>query len=113
MYAREPFARVTEKGMFDYATGRYSPTRFYNYVTKAWSSEAPKATVMVDEGAKPAIAAFHGLSYVQWARQGTGVAEESQIGEGGEGASGGRVCGGVYAHGFAGGGEAGDGSESV
>ncbi len=28
VYARVPFARVTEKGIYDYATGHYAPARF-------------------------------------------------------------------------------------
>src|ERR1700733_605511 len=34
VYARVPFFSVTSKGMFDYATNKYAPARFYNYVTK-------------------------------------------------------------------------------
>jgi LmbE family N-acetylglucosaminyl deacetylase len=33
VYARAPFFSVSSKGMFDYATGKYAPARFYNYVT--------------------------------------------------------------------------------
>jgi LmbE family N-acetylglucosaminyl deacetylase len=78
VYARVPFARVSEKGMFDYATGKYAPVRFYNYVTKRWTSEAPKANVTVPEGeASPLL----GMSYVQFARLGLAL-QKSQIGSG-------------------------------
>jgi len=50
VYARVPFSRVTDKGMYDYATGKYAPARFYNYVTKTWSNEEPRANVEVPEG---------------------------------------------------------------
>ena len=49
VYARVPFFPVSSKGMFDYATGKYAPARFYNYVTKEWTTESPKANVTVPE----------------------------------------------------------------
>ncbi len=79
VYGRVPFARVDEHGMFDYATGKYVPARFYNYVTKVWSTETPKADVTVPEG-EPS-AALGGKSYVQFARQGLAL-QRTQIGSG-------------------------------
>ena len=76
VYAREPFSRVTEKGMYDYATGKYAPARFYNYVTKTWSSEAPMANVEVPEGDHSDLL---GMSYVQFARRGLSL-QRSQMG---------------------------------
>ena len=81
VYARTPFAPVTAKGMFDYATGRFSPTKFHNYVTGVEIDHEPAATVTIHEGAKPAIAAFNGMSFVQFARQGLAM-QKSQIGNG-------------------------------
>jgi len=78
VYARVPFARVDEKGMFDYATGKYVPARFYNYVAKTWSSVAPKADVTVPEGEFSAVL---GKSYVQFAREGLAL-QRTQIGAG-------------------------------
>ncbi|MGD0444495.1 MAG: PIG-L family deacetylase [Edaphobacter sp.] len=78
VYAREPFARVTEKGMFDYATGKYAPARFYNYVTKEWTTETPRSNVTIPEGEYSAIL---GMSYVQFARKGLAL-QKTQIGEG-------------------------------
>jgi LmbE family N-acetylglucosaminyl deacetylase len=78
VYAREPFARVTEKGMFDYATGKYAPARFYNYVTKEWSTESPKANVTIPEGEYSPLL---GMSYVQFARKGLAL-QRTQIGQG-------------------------------
>lgn len=79
VYARVPFARIDEKGMFDYATGKYVPARFPNYVTKSWSTETPRADVMVPEG--EASGALGGKSYVQFAREGLAL-QRTQIGGG-------------------------------
>jgi LmbE family N-acetylglucosaminyl deacetylase len=78
VYAREPFARVTDKGMFDYATGKYAPARFYNYVTKEWMTESPKANVTIPEGENSPVL---GMSYVQFARKGLAL-QKTQIGQG-------------------------------
>jgi LmbE family N-acetylglucosaminyl deacetylase len=76
VYARVPFAKVTKDGMYDYATNKYLPTRFYNYVTKTWSTEIPKANVMVPEGEYSKLL---GMSYVQFARKGLAL-QKTQIG---------------------------------
>lgn len=76
VYARVPFSRVTTKGMYDYATGKYAPARFYNYVTKTWSNEAPTANVEVPEGDHSDLL---GMSYVQFARRGLSL-QRSQMG---------------------------------
>jgi hypothetical protein len=76
VYARLPFAKVTKDGMYDYATNKYLPTRFYNYVTKTWSTEVPKANVTVPEGE---FSQALGMSYVQFARKGLAL-QKTQIG---------------------------------
>jgi LmbE family N-acetylglucosaminyl deacetylase len=76
VYARVPFAPVTEKGMFDYATGKWAPARFYNYVTKEWSTSAPKPDLSIPAGQYDAVI---GRSYSQIARQGWGQ-QKSQNG---------------------------------
>lgn len=86
VYARVPFSRVTDKGMYDYATGKYAPARFYNYVTKTWSNEEPRANVEVPEGDHSDVL---GMSYVQFARHGLSL-QRSQMGPGGRSASAGR-----------------------
>jgi LmbE family N-acetylglucosaminyl deacetylase len=85
VYARVPFARVNKDGMFDYATGKSTPPRFYNYVTKQWSTSLPTATVNIPEGSpalgfdgKPALG-MDGLTYVQFARKGLAL-QKTQIG---------------------------------
>ena len=76
VYARVPFAKVTKDGMYDYATNKYLSTRFYNYVTKTWSTEIPKANVTVPEGEYSKLL---GMSYVQFARKGLAL-QKTQIG---------------------------------
>lgn len=77
VYARVPFARIDEHGMFDYATNQYAPSRFTNYVTGKVTSIVPKANVVVHEGDTDPL--LGGLSYVQFAREGLAL-EKSQIG---------------------------------
>ncbi len=76
VYGRMPFAQVDGRGMFDYATGKYVPARFYNYVTKQWSTKAPEPTVTVPEGERSSLL---DASYVQFARQGLAL-QKTQIG---------------------------------
>ncbi len=81
VYARIPFAPITAQGMFDYATGKYLPPSFHNYVTGTDTTTPPQATVVIHEGEVPDIAAFEGRSYAQWARQGLAL-QKTQIGAG-------------------------------
>jgi LmbE family N-acetylglucosaminyl deacetylase len=76
VYGRVPFFSVTSKGMYDYATGKYAPARFYNYVTKEWTTESPKANVTVAEGDYSPVL---GMTYLQFARMGLGL-QKSQNG---------------------------------
>src|SRR5271168_1428640 len=78
VYAREPFARVSDGKMFDYATGKYAPARLYNYITKEWTTETPKANVTIPEGEYSSLL---GMSYVQFARKGLAL-QKTQIGQG-------------------------------
>lgn len=67
VYARVPFARVTEKGIYDYATGHWEPVRFRNYVDNTWIEGVPKATVEIPIGNyNPML----GSSYMQTSREG-------------------------------------------
>ena len=78
VYARVPFARVSNGQMYDYATNKSIPARFYNYVTKTWSNDTPQANVVVHEGEPSAVL---GMTYVQFARKGLAL-QKTQIGEG-------------------------------
>ena len=90
VYARSPFGRIDEKGMYDYATNRYVPARFENYVTGKVTTTVPKANVVVPEGDTDPL--LDGESYAQFGREGRSL-QRSQIGggSGGRGQRGGRV----------------------
>lgn len=76
VYERLPFAPVTSKGMYDYATGHWAPARFRDYVNDTWIEGKPSLTVDVPEGQyDPAI----GLAYIQISRSGLGQ-QKSQNG---------------------------------
>lgn len=67
MYVRLPFAPVTDKGVYDYATGHWAPARFRNYIDDAWIEGRPSPTLAISEGRyDPAV----GLSYIQIGRLG-------------------------------------------
>ena len=78
VFSRTPFAPVTSKGMYDYATGKWAPARFYNYVSKEWSTTTPSADVTIPEGSFDPVL---GRSFVQMAREGWGE-QRSQNGGG-------------------------------
>jgi len=76
VYSMVPFARVTDGKMFDYATGKWAPAKFHNYVTDEWSTEIPSTDVNIPSGTwDPAL----GRSYLQIAREGWGE-QKSQNG---------------------------------
>ena len=76
VYSMVPFAPITEKGIFDYATGKWAPARFKNYVTGEWTEGALSADVTIPVGNLDLVL---GRSYVQIARQGWGE-QKSQNG---------------------------------
>ena len=76
VYSRTPFAPVTNKGMFDYATGKWSPARFHNYITGEWSTTAPSSDAQVPVGTFDFTL---GLTYAQIAHEGWGE-QKSQYG---------------------------------
>ncbi len=67
VYARVPFARVTEKGIYDYATGHWEPVRFRNYVNGTWIEGVPTMTLQIQEGKYNPL---FGRSYFTLAREG-------------------------------------------
>lgn len=69
VYARVPTYSISAKGMYDYATGKWAPARFYDYVDQKWSEKAPETNVEIPEGAYDPVL---GRSYVQISRQGWG-----------------------------------------
>ncbi len=76
VYSMVPFARVTDGKMFDYATGKWAPAKFKNYVTGEWSTEVPSTDVSIPVGALDPVL---GRSYLQIAREGWGE-QKSQNG---------------------------------
>lgn len=78
VYARQPFFSPGPKGMYDYATHKWAPIRFYNYVTKKWTDHVPSASVKIQEGQWSPLL---GQSYIQIARTGWGM-HKSQFGGG-------------------------------
>jgi LmbE family N-acetylglucosaminyl deacetylase len=69
VYSRTPFAPIKDGKMFDYATGKWAPARFKNYVTGEWIEGAPSADVTIQVGTLDPIL---GRSYMQIAREGWG-----------------------------------------
>ena len=69
VYSMVPFAPVTDKGMFDYATGKWAPAEFKNYVTGevVHGALGTDATMQVGK-----LDAMLGRSYAEIARQGWG-----------------------------------------
>ena len=86
VYSRTPFFAMGDpKGLYDYATGKYVPVRFYDYVNKKWI-EGPLSTDLE-------ISSFNydpvlGQNYIQIARTGLGF-QKSQNGGTGPAAAGG------------------------
>ncbi len=78
VYARQPFSRASANGIFDYATNKWSPLRFYDYVTKQWNDHYPSETLRIPEGTWDPIL---GESYIQISRTGWGM-QKSQNGGG-------------------------------
>jgi LmbE family N-acetylglucosaminyl deacetylase len=76
VYSMVPFAPVTEKGMFDYATGKWAPAKFRNYVTGEWISGVPSSDVTLHVGTRDSAL---GRSYAEVAREGWGE-QKSQNG---------------------------------
>jgi LmbE family N-acetylglucosaminyl deacetylase len=76
VYSMVPFARIENGKMFDYATGKWAPAKFKNYVTGEWTEGAPSTDVTLQVGTRdPAL----GRSYNQIAREGWGM-QKSQYG---------------------------------
>lgn len=71
VYARVPFfAPTKENTIYDYATDKYVPIRFYNYVAKTWINERPPTNLEIAEGT---LDPSEGLTYLQISRTGWGL----------------------------------------
>lgn len=78
VYARVPFFEAKDGKIYDYATDKYVPVRFYDYVNKKWIEQKPEANVSIPEGS-PDFAS--GLTFLQIGRQGWGF-QKTQNGGG-------------------------------
>lgn len=67
VYAHVPFFEPTRKGIYDYATDKYVPVRFFNYVDKTWIEGKPATNLGVAEGA---VNWPSGLTFQQIGREG-------------------------------------------
>ncbi len=76
VYSRTPFAPITNGQMLDYATGKWTPARFHNYITGEWIEGSLPADVTIPVGTWDASL---GRTYVQIAREGWGE-QKSQYG---------------------------------
>ncbi|MGA9071229.1 MAG: PIG-L family deacetylase, partial [Terracidiphilus sp.] len=76
VYSMVPFAPIKDGQIFDYATGKWAPARFKNYVTGEWTEGALSADVTIPVGNLDPVL---GRSYVQIAREGWGQ-QKSQYG---------------------------------
>ena len=79
MYARVPTFAISEKGMYDYATGHWAPLRFYDYLSGSYIEGTPSTNLEIPEGQYSPLA---GMTYLQVAREGLGL-QRSQNGGGG------------------------------
>ena len=50
VYERVPTFSLSPKGMYDYATGKWAPVRFRDYVNDTWIDGAPSTDVEIPEG---------------------------------------------------------------
>jgi LmbE family N-acetylglucosaminyl deacetylase len=76
VYSMVPFAPIQDGKMFDYATGKWAPARFKNYVTGEWIEGALSTDVTLQVGTRDTVL---GRSYAQIAREGWGE-QKSQNG---------------------------------
>ena len=78
-YAAVPFAPVTDKGIYDYADGKYYPAEFQNYTDGTTIKGALSPSVQIPEGDYgPAL----GLTYLQVSRLGLGNQKSQNGGTG-------------------------------
>jgi len=78
-YARVPFARITDKGIYDYADGKYYPADFRNYTDGTVTHGELSAAVEIPEGEYNPLL---GLNYEQVSRLGLGHQKSQNGGTG-------------------------------
>jgi LmbE family N-acetylglucosaminyl deacetylase len=78
-YARVPFAYITDKGIFDYADGKYYPAEFRNYIDGSVIKGELSTSVEIPAGEYNPLL---GLTYVQVSRLGLGHQKSQNGGTG-------------------------------
>ena len=78
-YARVPFARITDNGIYDYADGKYYPAEFQNYTNGTVIKGELSASVEIPEGDYNPLL---GLTYAQVSRLGLGHQKSQNGGTG-------------------------------
>lgn len=79
VYERAPnFSPTKQNTIYDYATDKYVPIRFYDYINKTWLPGKPAVNVILPVSKWDAAA---GLTYLQMGREGWGF-QKSQNGGG-------------------------------
>ena len=90
VYSRSPwFAMNDPRGLYDYATGKYVPVRFYDYVHKQWNDGPLTVQLEIPSSDYDPVL---GENYVQIARTGLGF-QKTQNGGTGPAAAGGSPVG--------------------
>jgi LmbE family N-acetylglucosaminyl deacetylase len=67
VYAHVPFFQPTKEGIYDYATDKYVPVRFFDYVHQKWIEGKPSTDLRIQEGD---LYVPSGLTYLQIGRRG-------------------------------------------
>ncbi len=77
VYARVPFfAPTKDKTIYDYATDKYVPMRFYDYINKTWLTETPAGER--DDCGRRCCDPAAGLTYSADRARGLGLSEEPE-----------------------------------
>jgi LmbE family N-acetylglucosaminyl deacetylase len=79
VYARVPSFSISPKGMYDYATGKWAPVRFHDYVSGKDIDAVPSTTLEIPEGNYDPVL---GTTYIALARQGLGQQKSQNGGTG-------------------------------
>jgi LmbE family N-acetylglucosaminyl deacetylase len=79
VYARVPFAMITEKGIYDYADGKFYPAEFQNYTNGTIEKGRLSTTLQVPEGTYNPLL---GLTYKQISTVGLGFQKSQDGGTG-------------------------------
>jgi LmbE family N-acetylglucosaminyl deacetylase len=65
LYARVPKVPLTRQGIYDYASDKFVPVEFFDYVSNRSSNAVPAANLVIHEGQRAPV---FGLAYIQTAR---------------------------------------------